>query len=62
MQNNQLTLNNSAQTLQVREELQGSWYNYEPSVITLDTQEFDHWLSKIDETEFALRPQHSIGR
>lgn len=50
MQNNQLTPDNSEQTRQLREELPGSWYNYEPSEITLDTQEFDHWLSRLEET------------
>jgi hypothetical protein len=50
MQNDQLTLDNSAQTGQLREELPGSWYNYEASEITLDTQEFDHWLSRLEET------------
>jgi len=50
MHNSQLTLDNSKQIRQLREELPGSWYNYEPSEITLDTQEFDHWLSRLEET------------
>lgn len=50
MQNNKLTLDNSAQTRQLHEELPGSWYNYEPSEITLDAQEFDHWLSRLEKT------------
>lgn len=49
MHNIQLTMNNSASARQLREELPGSWYNYEPSEITLDTQEFDHWLSRLEE-------------
>ena len=57
MQNNKLTLDNSAQTRQIREEMPGSWYNYEPSEITLDTQEFDHWLSQLEYSlhEFSTR-------
>ena len=50
MQNNQLTLDNSAQTWQLPEELPGSWYNYEPFEATLDTQEFDHWLSRLEDS------------
>ena len=50
MHASQLTLDNSQQARRLREELPGSWYNYEPSEITLDTQEFDHWLSRLEET------------
>jgi hypothetical protein len=28
----------------------GDWYNYEASEITLDAQEFDHWLSKLEDS------------
>ena len=50
MKTDQLTFDNSGQTRQLREELPGPWYNYEPSEITLDAQEFDHWLSRLEET------------
>lgn len=26
----------------------GDWYNYEASEITMDTQEFDHWLNRLE--------------
>ncbi len=48
MHTSQLTLDHSEKTSQLREELPGCWYNYEPSVITLDVQEFDHWLGRLD--------------
>jgi hypothetical protein len=50
MYNDHLTLDNSKQTGQLRDELPGSWYNYEASEITLDAQEFDHWLCRLDES------------
>jgi hypothetical protein len=49
MHNNQLTLDNSTPTRQLPEELPGSWYNYEASEITLDAQEFDHWLCRLED-------------
>lgn len=48
MHNNQLTLDNSKEIRQCREELPGSWYNYETTEITLDVQELDHWLSRLE--------------
>lgn len=49
MSNSQLSLDSPEQTRQLRKELPGPWYNYEPSEITLDTQEFDHWLSRLED-------------
>jgi len=54
MQNNQLTLDNSEATGQFREELTGSWYNYEPAETTLNLHGLNHWLSRPQET--ANRP------
>lgn len=50
MSNSQLSLDSPEQTRQLRKELPGPWYNYEPSAITLDTQEFDHWLGRLEKT------------
>ncbi len=49
MHASQLTLDNSQQARRLREELPGSWYNYEPSEITLVTQQSDHWLGRLKE-------------
>jgi hypothetical protein len=53
MRYSQSTLNHAEQDRLLREELPGCWYNYEPSVITLDVQEFDHWLARLD---IAMNP------
>ncbi len=50
MRNGHPTLDNSERTGEFREELPGSWYNYETSEITQDAREFDHWLSKLEES------------
>jgi hypothetical protein len=50
MHNNTVAHETSLNTAQFSEELLGPWYNYEASEITLATQEFDHWLSKLEET------------
>jgi len=49
---------NSKRAGRFGEDLPGSWYNYEASELTLDVQEFDHWLSQLEESlEFpAQRP------
>jgi len=49
MQNNTATYQIPTQTRQLREELPGPWYNYEPDEITLDLQEFNHWLNRLDQ-------------
>jgi hypothetical protein len=49
MRNDQVTLDDSEDYRQLREELPGSWYNYELSEITLNSQEFDHWLNRLED-------------
>ena len=50
MRNEKVSPENQRQDQQLSEKLLGDWYNYEASEVTMDTQEFDHWLSRLEDS------------
>lgn len=48
---------NTEQNQQLRSELLGDWYNYEPKDTALDSRQVDHWLVQLDESPKLLSPQ-----
>ena len=48
---------NSEQDQQLRSELLGDWYNYEPKDTALDSRQVDHWLDRLDESLKLLSSQ-----
>jgi len=49
MRNENVSRESRERNLQIDEKLLGDWYNYEASEITMDAQEFDHWLSRLED-------------
>jgi hypothetical protein len=50
MRNENVSQDDPERDQQIHEKLPGDWYNYEATEITMDTQEFDHWLSRLEDS------------
>ena len=48
---------NTEQNQQLRSELLGDWYNYEPKDTAQASRQADHWLDHLDESPKLPGPQ-----
>jgi hypothetical protein len=49
MRNQNVVANIPEQGRQLRMELLGDWYNYEPKDAELDAEKVNHWLGRLEE-------------
>jgi hypothetical protein len=50
MRNQNVVAGIPQQDRQLRMELLGDWYNYEPKDAELDAEKVDHWLTRLEES------------